>query len=132
MAFMQPQITKDVWLCVDGPCGTEWLASMLWDREYVENLLDHEDHNGLYGYLADYLENNRIDSVEVVEGYGARLSAPGYMDRTEWTVFDTEKEAKAHLCEMYDLCPVCGEDIHDELEWDHNPACRFHHVKLPV
>lgn len=42
-----------------------------------------------------------IEEIETKKGYGARLSAPGYMDCTEWTVFDTEQEAKDYLEEMY-------------------------------
>ena len=42
-----------------------------------------------------------IYSVECKEGWGARLSAPGYMDCTEWAVYDTEEEARAELEEMY-------------------------------
>ena len=34
-------------------------------------------------------------------GYGARLSAPGYLDCTEWAVFETEDEAREYLEEMY-------------------------------
>lgn len=29
--------------------------------------------------------------------YGARTHAPGYLDSTEWTVFDTEEEALEYL-----------------------------------
>ena len=30
------------------------------------------------------------------------MSAPGYMDCTEWAVFDTEDEALAYLEDMYE------------------------------
>src|SRR5579859_6022313 len=43
------------------------------------------------------------DLTEIVTGFGARLSAPGYLDCTDWVVFPTEEEAKRHLMEMYDL-----------------------------
>jgi len=45
------------------------------------------------------------DICEVVyqrlEGFGARLSAPGYLDCTEWTVFGTEAEAHQFLEDFY-------------------------------
>lgn len=41
------------------------------------------------------------DEIESVNGYGARISAPGYLDSTEWCVFDTEAQAQAYLDEMY-------------------------------
>lgn len=55
--------------------------------------------------LTDYLDQDpdHIHMIEKIEGYGARLSAPGYTDCTEWTVFDTEAEAKAYLEEQYDV-----------------------------
>jgi hypothetical protein len=53
--------------------------------------------------LRDYVEcrPGKIDTVELIEGFGARLSAPGYMDCTEWCVFETEEEATTYLVEMY-------------------------------
>lgn len=45
-----------------------------------------------------------IVSAERKTGYGARLSAPGYLDCTEWTLFDTELEAIKYIVETY------GED----------------------
>lgn len=43
----------------------------------------------------------QIHSVQAVFGHGVRLSAPGYLDCTEWSVFDTEEEAVKYLDEMY-------------------------------
>jgi hypothetical protein len=37
---------------------------------------------------------------ENIKGYGARLSVPGYLDCTEWSVFDTKEEAEKYLDEM--------------------------------
>lgn len=42
----------------------------------------------------------QIKSVEVIEGYGVRASAPGYMDRTDWEVFDTVKAAEKRYREL--------------------------------
>ena len=50
--------------------------------------------------IAQYCEGEP-QSWENVEGYGARLSAPGYLDCTEWTVFDTPEKAITHLEENY-------------------------------
>lgn len=44
-------------------------------------------------------------------GWFCRLSAPGYMDCTEWSgPFDTEDEAREHLAETYDIDPYTGEE----------------------
>ena len=37
----------------------------------------------------------------VDEQFGARLSMPGYLDCTEWTVFDTHEEARAFIEEEW-------------------------------
>lgn len=38
---------------------------------------------------------------DIIIGYGARLTAPGYLDCTEWVVFDTVQEAIDYLESMY-------------------------------
>jgi len=39
--------------------------------------------------------------------YG-RLSAPGcYLDSTEWSEYDSPKEALEGLCETFNLCQTC-------------------------
>ncbi len=44
----------------------------------------------------------RGERWEKRRGWYARLSAPGYLDSTDWTgPFDSEKEAHAFLNEMY-------------------------------
>jgi hypothetical protein len=50
--------------------------------------------------IQPYTEGTPL-SWENVKGFGARLSAPGYLDCTEWTVFDTEDEAREYLAENY-------------------------------
>jgi hypothetical protein len=55
--------------------------------------------------IRPYVEGT-IQSWENIKGYGARLSAPGYLDCTEWAVFDTEEEAEKYLTDMY---PEDGE-----------------------
>lgn len=85
MSFMEPQVTgKTKWYQVD-------------------------TDNGIVSYPADNftttdvaLENDVEDEdVNTVVGYGARMSAPGYLDCTEWVVFDTAEEAEAYLAEEY-------------------------------
>ena len=91
MAFMQPEITDK----------TQWEI----DKDgmvFPEGTLD-----------AELVCERRV-------GYGARLSASGYMDCTDWAVFATVSEAHAYLAEHYDLCAACLE----ELDADFNcPNC---------
>lgn len=54
--------------------------------------------------FANYCEGSIVDPDECIEcktGWIARMSAPGYMDCTEWAAFDTEQAAEDYLVEMY-------------------------------
>jgi hypothetical protein len=85
MAFMQQQVTnKRSWWEVDGTNGTEWFDQ--------EDFTEKEARDNYQG---------KVWSSKPREGFGARLSAPGYLDCTEWSVFDTEKEAWDYLEESY-------------------------------
>ena len=70
--------------------------------------------------------NSRAAKVEYAGvGYVARMSAPGYMDCTEWSgPFRSVAEAIADLAESFDICPVCGEDLAFDEE-DECPTCRY-------
>ena len=46
-------------------------------------------------------EFEQIWEARTIEGYGARMSAPGYLDCTEWSVFDTEEEAYTYINNAY-------------------------------
>ena len=89
MAFMQRQVTeKQKWYQVETSQGTEFIPS------------DVVGRNPAIEDLTDYCEGIPV-SFEAITGYGARLSAPGYTDCTEWSVHDTEQEAEEYLEEMY-------------------------------
>lgn len=62
----------------------------------------------------DFIESGEVEALKLVEGWGGRLSAPGYMDCTEWTVYDSEEEARHELADMYDLCGECLEELDDK------------------
>lgn len=85
MSFMERQIEHGQWIEVDGPAGIEIFPA---------DMFTEDEAKGNYSYGEPW-------SVETVTGYGARLSAPGYLDCTEWTVFETEAEAEEFLRETY-------------------------------
>lgn len=64
--------------------------------------------------LADYIDGTMdkddgdMPCVERQIGWLARLSAPGYMDATDWTAHETEDEAYEYLAETY------GDDEDDD------------------
>jgi hypothetical protein len=101
MPFMQRQITgKCKWLEVETTHGTEIIPQELvadvsdCDAENVENM-------PLWFNTVQQYTEGEPKEWKWIEGYGARLSAPGYMDCTDWTVFDSPEQAQAHLEEMY-------------------------------
>jgi hypothetical protein len=99
MGFMQKQITvKQSWWQVETSHGTEIVPTDLVSSEPADS-----------SAFEDYCEGE-VKSWELIQGFGARLSAPGYMDCTVWAVFDTEAEANDYLDEMY------GDDDADESE----------------
>ena len=120
--FMKPQIEFGEWLEVDGACGIEALPADLvyipkWmtpDVDYETDCMEEDsDLRNVLDSVEDFIESNIDDvtSVQLVEGYGARLSAPGYMDATAWTVFKTREEAEEFLREEYE---VEEEETEDE------------------
>jgi hypothetical protein len=54
-----------------------------------------------YTCLSEIEKDNPGVEIEMVNGYGARLSASGYMDCTEYAVFDTAQEAADYLLDAY-------------------------------
>ena len=112
MPFMQHQITdKQEWYQVETTYGTEWIPKDIVgnypdaDRESVKE----EVYPLAFNEIQQYCEGT-VREWETVKGYGARLSAPCYMDCTEWSVFDTVEEAQEYLDEYYPE----DEDSEDE------------------
>lgn len=93
MAFMEPEIFHGHYYEIETTHGTEYVPV---EASGFVNSLDE---------LTDYLSGSPINSEdglpEAQEGWIFRLSAPGYMDCTEWCVADSEKEAREYLEEMY-------------------------------
>jgi hypothetical protein len=107
MAFMEKQITHNqTWIEVETTHGTEWIDAYdlglhLRDSQTLTHSLTDKERESIVSRLSDYCEG-AIQEWKTIRGCGARLSAPGYMDCTEWAVFDTPEEAEAYLKEMYD------------------------------
>lgn len=104
--FMQPQIGYDTWAVIETENGiyfvsiTDCGSPSAWNYSTVNFGICLANVASYYG---DYVPSGEdsISEISYREGYGARLSASGYMDCTEWTVYDTEMEAIEFLIEMY-------------------------------
>jgi len=78
--FMQPQIVYGEWARVEDEYGESYWVP------------------GEYKSDPAIVAGGQVS--ELVQGYGAQLSAPGYLDQTDWEIFDTEEEAKSYLEEI--------------------------------
>jgi hypothetical protein len=111
MAFMEREITdKIAWFEIDGNSGTDYVPASVvgyprMHRLCLDATVESQDFPRLFtlleSYVKDYTENTRITGITLIEGYGARLSAPGYLDCTGWVVFDTKEEAEEYLEDNY-------------------------------
>ncbi len=113
MSHLQQQVTLGLFLRVETLAGMTCIPADLVgvDEPFDEVLLGCDTSTApVDGDMIDRMEpyldpSTEIVSVECVRGWFARLSAPGYMDCTDWSgPFPSEAAALAHLEEMY------GED----------------------
>lgn len=103
--FMQKQVTRKMnWIQVESKCGTDWIPGdiglFVRNSDCPSQPLTEEEFARYKKEIWQYTEGEP-ESWENITGFGARLSAPGYLDCTEWTVFDTEDEAREYLEENY-------------------------------
>jgi hypothetical protein len=103
---MQQQIRYSVWAEFHTRHGIEFVDAEEMAKLPELGVLIDEDHSefdsivrGFGPYLESPIED--VESVEFNYGWGARMSAPGYMDCTDWSVFATEGEAQDYLDEYY-------------------------------
>jgi hypothetical protein len=98
MAHMRPEVTtKQDWAGVETNSGFWWVPFDILSKSEVESV-----KRGDYEPLLKYTEGTRVhDSLSSVKkGYGVRLSAPGYMDATDWEVYGSAKEAQRRAREL--------------------------------
>jgi len=104
--FMQKQVTGlQNWLQVETTYGTELVPSgqlglFVRNSDCPSQPFTADDFAKYEKRIRPYVEGS-IQSWENIKGYGARLYAPGYLDCTPWSVFDTPEEAEQYLEETY-------------------------------
>lgn len=111
---MEAQITpKQEWIRLDYD-GIDYIPDDLVDTARVRSIMAIEDDEArvlsywaiVWPMLRDHAGEQRfsieryhaddeswIPSTEVITGYGVRLSAPGYLDCTDWEVYTNKAEA---------------------------------------
>lgn len=110
--FMDYEVTdKQTWILIDGDAGVTYVPE---DVSHAIAAALNQGFDAIAEDLASHFyDGMHIYSVELTEGYGARLSASGYMDCTPWDVFDTQKEAEQYLRDEY---PHDEEDSDDSAD----------------
>lgn len=108
MAFMKPQVYFDQYYHVETNIGSEIVPADLISLPFAVNFKAggyfdpyHECFPSLARALTPYCEGTSISNVQPRQGFLARMSAPGYLDCTEWSVHATEQKARDFLFEMY-------------------------------
>jgi hypothetical protein len=105
MSFMKPEIVHGTFTMIEGANGITYVQGNL-----IGGMEDFEGYHNESAYwkhilplIGSYYEGSPdgIHSVKIIRGWGARMSAPGYLDCTDWDVFDTEQEAIDYLKEEY-------------------------------
>jgi hypothetical protein len=94
MAFMQPQVYQGQYFAIETSIGTEFVPADVIGRTVGTAAEAFEN----------YCEGTIDDPEECVEcktGWLARMSAPGYMDCTDWCAYESEVEAWEDLIRNY-------------------------------
>ena len=96
-SFMNPEVIYDDWVEIESTLGTHYVAGERYEGQ-------GDDAVRIFNQFAIYTPittAGQVCSARNMQGYGARLSAPGYLDSTEWAVFSTAQEAIEHLLESF-------------------------------
>ena len=112
MPFMQPETAYQGMWHVETDSGTETIP-----HELVGGDVYHPpEPSDMRPYLESpaYIRTDGWPDASLHEGWYARLSAPGFLDATDWTgPYATESDAIAALAKMHDICPRCWETCWD-------------------
>ena len=86
MSFMQPYMTVNMW----------W-----WEVSTMQEGTSFTPYEEVTPeQIKEMFDDLEIESMEVVQGYGTRWSADGYMDCTDWEVHKKESDAQDKYNEM--------------------------------
>ena len=111
MAFMGPEIIEDVFVTVETRDGTwNFPADCIGSLAACDIGPDDARFEELSAACADYVEGRRpFERIEVRSGFGARFSAPGYLDCSEWSVHPTLADAIEELANQAGDCETLAE-----------------------
>lgn len=97
------------------------MSAFMIPQYHEGEIVSWETSDGVFYIPAEHYEESFSAGAEsVVRSSGAlsRLSAPGYLDCTDWSPSPTLEEARKHLSETYEVCADCGEDLDESVPAD--------------
>lgn len=96
MSHLVAQMTSCIeWYKIETDMGIWYVdvTTPTMSRQEILDAWDNEDAD-VIEHMLQYTEGTDIiDDITIIKGYGVRLSAPGYIDCTDWDVYLTEEEA---------------------------------------
>lgn len=115
MPFMQVQITaRKPWIEIDTRGGTWVVSKEHLSRREIAAIAQSDLWEETFG---KYAEDYGVVDVSEKSGFGVRLSAPGYMDATEWEVYATASEAAERAEELADEIYTDTDNADDNEEY---------------
>lgn len=96
MSFMQRQVIEADYCEVETTHGTFIIPA----EAYSDKPVGFVDKELLGAFYSGELIGDEM-LAEIQHGWIARLTAPGYLDCTEWSAFKTKEEAERWLDEFY-------------------------------
>jgi len=118
--FMVPVVYHGNALVIDGDDGNEVIELSAFtkaEHRQIEALVRRTDRakgasvdlEKIPGFtVRQFFRSRRVNGASIIDGWIGYASAPGYLDRTDPQIFDTEAEAIAHARE------AAGEDEDDQ------------------
>lgn len=106
-SFMEKVVYEDFAFEVESDGGTQIVpvdfVGSLGLAEGQSVTPESEGFDQIVDALSEFFEGpaGNVHSVTLRKGWLARMSAPGYMDATDWMIFDTEEEANEELDRLY-------------------------------
>jgi hypothetical protein len=104
-SFMKPEIYEGDAYEVETSNGTEIVPADLVGHIGLKAGESIDDDDPRFAdaveSMHDYLEGSNATEITMKHGWLGRYQAPGYMDATEWSIYDSKEEAEKELQEMY-------------------------------
>lgn len=113
--FMQPEIFRSKGVAIDTIAGTFYFPDDVINSKDLDfkgrETTDKEVIKKLWGEIGDYLEvwkPEKVHSIERIDGWFGRLTAPGYLDSTDFIFSVSREKVEKDLEDLY------GDDLYDD------------------